>query len=184
MSLPHGLLGLLRYQSKTGYELTKMFGVSLNSFWHAQESQIYRELKRLEEKGLVVSEDVIQHGKPNKRVYTITEDGRAEFFDWAATSFDVNKNRHIPLLLHTFFGAAVPDITLRRLRELRQEMPIAMAEQMPQHQAAIERLKAATPNGDKEAIFWQMTALYGKLEAEAIIKWTEECINILENLEE
>ena len=183
MSLPHGLLGLLRYQDRTGYELTKVFATSLKLFWHAQESQVYRELKRLEEKGLVVSKDVIQHGKPNKRVYAITQDGRIEFVEWFTTSFAVNKNRHIPLLLHTFFGATSPELTLQRLKELRQSMPTAIEEQMPMHEAAIENLKSSTPSGDRESVFWRMTSLYGKLEAEAIIKWADECIEILENLE-
>jgi len=180
MSLPHGLLGLLRYQDRTGYELTKTFAVSLNFFWHAQESQIYRELKRLEEKGLVVSKDVIQQGKPKKRVYSITEDGQAEFMDWIDNSFAGNGNRHSPLLLRTFFGAANPEAALQYLRQIQEHILKAMAEQMPKHQATIENLKAITPNGDKEAIFWQMTTLYAKLEGEAVIKWADECIKILE----
>jgi len=44
MALKHGLLGLLNYKSETGYDLDKLFKQSLNFFWKAQTSQIYREL--------------------------------------------------------------------------------------------------------------------------------------------
>ena len=64
MSLPYGLLGLLMYQDSTGYELAKAFEESLNNFWHAQSSQIYRELDRMEKKELVVSRQIIQENDP------------------------------------------------------------------------------------------------------------------------
>jgi len=184
MSLPHGLLGLLRYKERTGYELAKLFEMSLNDFWHAQSSQIYRELNRLEDKGFVTSQHVAQQGKPNKRVYTITDAGQEEFMKWTTTEADLYKNRQSPLLLYTFFAASAPEVALQRLRRFRDMLPKLIDEQMPIYQDVIEQMKATTPNAEKEAVFWQMTHLYSKMEAEFIIKWTDEFIKILENLEE
>ena len=183
MSLPHGLLGLLRYGDKTGYELAKLFEMSINSFWHAQSSQIYRELNRLEDGGLVTSQNIIQQGKPNKRVYTITDAGRKEFERWMNTPAQLLKNRQSPLLVYTFFGAAAPEITLARLKRLRDAVATAIEEQVPRHKAIIDHYKTVWPNGEKEAVYWQMTSHFGLLEAKALLQWTKDCIEALENLE-
>ncbi|MGE5576976.1 MAG: PadR family transcriptional regulator, partial [Syntrophothermus sp.] len=56
MSLPYAILGFLSYRPMTGYDLGNFFKQSVAHFWHAELSQIYRELGKLEEKGLVKSE--------------------------------------------------------------------------------------------------------------------------------
>ena len=48
--LKHGILGLLNYGDKTGYEIMTVFRDSLNHFWTAQTSQIYRELQTMEKR--------------------------------------------------------------------------------------------------------------------------------------
>lgn len=81
MSLRMALLGLLAAEGPaSGYGLTKSFGGSLNHVWQASHSQVYPELTRMVEAGLVtVSED----GEPRgKKCYTVTEAGRAELEHW------------------------------------------------------------------------------------------------------
>lgn len=51
--LKHGILGLINYHEMTGYEIMQAFRDSLNYFWKAQTSQIYRELQNLEQKNWV-----------------------------------------------------------------------------------------------------------------------------------
>lgn len=64
MSLPHAILGLLTYQPMTGYDLKQVFDTSINHFWSAHQSQIYRELAALESKGQVTSQIEPQEGTP------------------------------------------------------------------------------------------------------------------------
>lgn len=52
--------------------------VSVANFWHALPTQIYAELRALEQAGLVTSEAVEQERRPTKRVFAISEIGRAE----------------------------------------------------------------------------------------------------------
>ena len=85
MALKQGLLGLLNYGEMTGYELAKAFNDSLSFFWQAQTSQIYRELNQLEAEGLLHSHIEVQTGKPDKRVYAITTQGKAELDRWLAS---------------------------------------------------------------------------------------------------
>ena len=47
--LKHGILGLLNYGDMSGYEIREVFQDSLNYFWTAQTSQIYREIGVLEQ---------------------------------------------------------------------------------------------------------------------------------------
>ncbi|MCL2197525.1 MAG: PadR family transcriptional regulator [Defluviitaleaceae bacterium] len=180
MSLPLGLLGLLRYNTNTGYDLSKLFKESLNSFWHAQHSQIHRELTRMEEKGWVSSQNVIQEGRPNKRVYSITDKGNEVFNEWMNEPADLLCNRHNPLLMSVFFGAASPQETLRRLKIVRDEWTAILEPNTQKHRTLINKYKSSVPNGENESMYWQMVLDYGVADAKMIIKWAQDCIDKLE----
>ena len=180
MSLSYGLLGLLEYSSKTGYDLAKLFGETINKFWHAHSSQIYRELNRMEEKGWVVSESVIQEGKPNKRLYSITEEGQAVFNEWMNTPAPLFENPHQPLLMYTFFGASSPEATLKRLKEVRDGCILYLEDNAKKTQEAINYYKPLNPEGEKRSPFWQMTLEFGVAKNKAFLQWAEEWIEKLE----
>ncbi len=84
MALGDAILVCLTERPMTGYELAKTFDSSIGFFWKANHQQIYRELTRLRERGHVQAREVVQSGKPNKLVYTLTPDGRAALRHWAA----------------------------------------------------------------------------------------------------
>lgn len=81
MSLRMALLGLLTAKGPaSGYALSKSFGGSLDHVWKASHSQIYPELVKMVDAGLVeVSKDVQPRGT---KYYTVTEVGRAELDHW------------------------------------------------------------------------------------------------------
>src|ERR1700712_2197603 len=68
----------------TGYELAKQFDQSVDYVWHAQHSQIYPELRRLEAEGMVVA-DTVPRGLATKRAYRLTAGGDAELRRWVTT---------------------------------------------------------------------------------------------------
>ncbi|MEA2022110.1 MAG: PadR family transcriptional regulator, partial [Candidatus Caldatribacteriota bacterium] len=82
MSLGNSLLGLLSDRPMTGYDLKRIFDDTIGFFWAAQMSQIYRELNKLEEKGLVKSEVEPQEKRPDRKVYQLTKEGRETFLSW------------------------------------------------------------------------------------------------------
>lgn len=84
MALGDAILVLLTERPMTGYELAKTFDTSIGFFWRADHQQIYRELTRLRDRGHIQGREVVQSGKPNKLVYTLTSDGRAALRQWAA----------------------------------------------------------------------------------------------------
>ena len=84
MALGDAILVLLTERPMTGYELAKTFDASIGFFWRADHQQIYRELARLRDRGHVQGREVVQSGKPNKLVYTLTSEGKAALRHWAA----------------------------------------------------------------------------------------------------
>ena len=75
MSLRHALLGALADQPRTGYELLKHFEQSLAYAWSASHSQIYPELARLRDDGLIEQTDA---GARNSKTYALTDAGLDE----------------------------------------------------------------------------------------------------------
>src|SRR5246500_1140383 len=84
LALADAILACLTERPMTGYELAKTFDSSIGFFWKADHQQIYRELTRLRERGHVQAREVLQTGKPNKLVYTLTTEGKAALRHWAA----------------------------------------------------------------------------------------------------
>ena len=70
-------LGMLTDGAASGYDLKKQFESSFAHFFAAGYGSIYPALSSLAEKGLVSCEQVPQEGKPDRKVYEITDDGRA-----------------------------------------------------------------------------------------------------------
>jgi DNA-binding PadR family transcriptional regulator len=85
MALEHAILVSLAERSASGYDLARRFDASIGHFWRASHQQIYKVLGRMESDKLVESNLVAQAGRPDKKVYAITADGRGELTSWLAT---------------------------------------------------------------------------------------------------
>lgn len=83
MALSHAILVCLTERPMSGYDLAKFFDTSIGFFWKATHPQIYRELKKLGEKGYVSSVEEIQSGRPNRIAYSITDAGKQALMDWS-----------------------------------------------------------------------------------------------------
>lgn len=94
------LLGFLLGGPKTGWELNQGIEASVGNFWNVTRSQVYRELPRLAEAGLVTAG---QAGPRDQQPYRITAKGRTEFRRWLAEGPPAELRR-MPLLLITFFA--------------------------------------------------------------------------------
>ena len=72
MSLEHAILGFLNYGPYSGYDLKKIFDISVQHFWPADQSQIYRTLSRLEDREWVDMDVIEQDDRPDRKEYRIT----------------------------------------------------------------------------------------------------------------
>ena len=95
MSLRHAALGLLAQHPGSGYDLLKKFQESMANVWPATQSQLYGELGKLAEAGLIKVSDV---GPRGRKEYAITDAGRAELLRWMTTPQDDPAFRSAPLL--------------------------------------------------------------------------------------
>lgn len=84
MALEHAILVSLAERSASGYDLARRFDASIGHFWKASHQQIYKVLSRMEGDAWVTSEVVAQDGRPDKKVYVITDAGRAELAAWTS----------------------------------------------------------------------------------------------------
>jgi DNA-binding PadR family transcriptional regulator len=84
MALRHAVLAALLDGEYSGYQLTKIFDVGVSNFWYAAPQQLYAELTKLESDGLVTGREVVQQGRPNKRVFKVTPTGLDELAAFAA----------------------------------------------------------------------------------------------------
>lgn len=81
-TLKYAILGLLMQQPATGYDISKAFNGDLGCFWSAKHSQVYPELKHLDEDGLIEYSTVVQGEKLEKKLYQITPAGEEDFMCW------------------------------------------------------------------------------------------------------
>lgn len=175
--LKHGILGLLNYYEMTGYEIMEVFRDSLHFFWNAQTSQIYRELKALETKGWVSKTTVPQQGKPDKNIYTITEEGCEELLRWLSNE-NLEFRSHNAVLMKVFFlGERTREENIRYFESFREYCEIFL-HSLDAAEEHIKKYCLVLDNPDK-ALYWKMTVEYGRRSIQMEIDWAQSCIGQL-----
>jgi DNA-binding PadR family transcriptional regulator len=181
LSLEHAILGFLTYQPFSGYDLKKFFDETVRHFWSATQSQIYRTLARMAEDGWVHMETVEQHDRPDRKVYYITDKGRAELRRWLTTPIDLPRMRHA-WLTQVFFAHQLTDEEIitsleERAEKLRHKQELFRTKV----QAVIER-RFAELGSARSRRLWQFTLDYGSSHIEWELKWIEQALEELRRL--
>jgi len=181
MSLKHGLLGFLSEQELSGYDLEKLFSNSIGFFWSAKISQVYRDLHAMEKSGWVQSREVIQTGKPNKKVFSVTEAGCKELENWLI-HYDMKNDFEVrvSILMRMFFAAIRPkEETIELLERFRAEC-----------QKTIEKLSNVYEElgcydlGSMDMLYTKTTLSYGEKYYNMQIEWCTETIEKLKHINE
>ncbi|BAZ48478.1 PadR-like family transcriptional regulator [Nostoc sp. NIES-4103] len=117
MSLAHTILGFLQQGKMTGYDLkTSCFDECIAHLWPADQAQIYRTLDKLVEQGWISCSIEIQCDRPNRKVYDLTEAGKAELIRWLGCHQPLPTIRE-PLSVQLFFAAQLPNEAIIQLLE-------------------------------------------------------------------
>lgn len=131
-TLKYAMLGLIKRGPISGYDISREFSDNaLASFWHARHSQIYPELKRLLEEGLITYETVIQGEKLEKKIYSLTPLGEADFKSWLRTDEPLDPTPKDVFRLRTYYSESLTSSEYLRLLD----------SQTRQHAARLEALK-------------------------------------------
>jgi PadR family transcriptional regulator, regulatory protein AphA len=113
------ILALLKLEPMTGYDIKRTTDVSTRYFWRASYGQIYPELHRLEEAGLVRVREQ-PRGRRRRRVYELTRKGERALSEWLGSDFDLFELRDEGLL-RLFFGDLIAEDELLALVRRRKD---------------------------------------------------------------
>src|SRR3954452_24232142 len=156
------ILGMVRKEPRSGYEIKALVDNSTRFFWAASYGQIYPELKHLAEAGLIVGSDSPTGGR-RRTVYEITPDGEEELRAWLRqppTTFEMREEG----LLKLFFAGALPAVeAVEILRAMRA------------HRLAVNKqLRAMEPMAVEKDDLFPLTVLRGGIEfTEWFADWCE-----------
>lgn len=179
MSLEHAILGFLQYRPLSGYDLKAVFDMSVRHFWPADQSQIYRTLSQLAEHGLAEVEVIEQEDRPDRKVYHITDDGRAELQRWLTMPLK-SKGERIAELVQVFFAGRLSDEeALALFRRMADDCRKSLQElhDVPRRS---EELREGKPPLFRDMFFWMLTLEYGIRITESSLTWLEDVIGRIE----
>lgn len=180
MSLPHAILGILSVMPMSGYDLkTQAFDQSVAHFWQADQSQIYRTLSRMEAEGWVEYQLEVQTDRPNRKIYSLTDAGRAELQRWLHTEQPLPVNREA-FLVQMFFGASLSNETLLAhiaAQRARHQARLAQFEQIP-----VSPLD--DPEIDRMRTLWRLTLELGVALEQTYLNWLDTCASMVSELDE
>lgn len=100
------ILGMLRKGPKSGYEIKAKADVSTRFFWAISYGQIYPELKRLEEAGLIEGEADADSGR-QRRVFSMTPLGEQALHEWLTRPGELHSELRHEGVLRFFFADAL-----------------------------------------------------------------------------
>ena len=113
------ILGMIALGKRTGYEIKQLVDKSTSYFWAASYGQIYPELRRLEEQGLITGRSEPTGGRA-RMVYDLTDEGRLALRGWLdsnmARMFDVRDEGMLRLFFSDFVS---PGRRIEVVREVR-----------------------------------------------------------------
>ncbi len=101
------VLGMLRLGATSGYAIKKAADASTRSIWPVSLAQVYPELARLEEGGLVSRSEDPQGGRARSN-YALTEEGEEALLAWLRSPHEVQMQARIEGMLRFFFIDALP----------------------------------------------------------------------------
>ena len=161
-------LGVLHLEDASGYEIRKMFEEGL--FSHCLEASygsIYPALNRLADKGLVVCRNELQQGRPDKKVYSLTDEGRFEFSQALLQELAEDKFRS-EFLFVSVFADLLP--------------PRHMTDLVNRQIASMKRLAEETANSGAQSNSAGVRFVkgFGQVMYEAAIKYLEENRHLIE----
>lgn len=174
--LKYAILGLLNHKSMSGYELSAEFESALNEFWSAKHSQIYPELKKLTEEGMITYVTAITGNVLEKKIYTITEEGRKSFLKWLAEDQPIAPTPKDTFRLRIFFFSDLPverriemfenQLTQHRLRKTYLEKKMTKFDGMPDR--------------DSQEFGDYLVLTGAIMRQEMLCEWLEKCIRLTE----
>jgi len=175
MSLKHAILVLLDKEPRSGYDLLKEFKNSLGYFWNASHQQIYQQLKRLSDEGLIDCDIQQQDGKPDKKNYSITPYGHQHLQEWVNQEVKPNKVNDA-LLVKLFAGHLCPTEHLETELKRHQDIHRNTLDKLLKIEKRYQQLSSTQQEHYKLPY---LTLRRGILGEQAWLAWVDEAIKAI-----
>ena len=158
------ILGMLALGKHTGYDIKQFVDKSTRHFWAASYGQIYPELRRLEEEGLIRGRPEPSGARP-RTAYDLTAQGEEALRGWLASPADLIYELRDEGMLKLFFSDGLPERRLANIRAMRerQERKLAQLRAIEPH--------AAEGVGEQGASGPYLTLQLGISFTECFIEW-------------
>jgi PadR family transcriptional regulator, regulatory protein AphA len=155
------ILGMLALGKTTGYDIKQFVDKSTRHFWAASYGQIYPELKRLEDQGLVAGRSEPTGGRA-RTTYALTDAGRRALRAWLESDAEPIEELRDEGMLKLFFSDVLPERRLENIRTMRGH-----AEQKLAQLLAVEHKADEMPAGPA------LTLELGISMTQNFIEWCE-----------
>lgn len=191
MSLKYALLALIRIGPMSGYDLQKQFSLSVGHVWHARDSQIYPELRRMETNGLIEGEEQKRGKKGMRRIYHITKSGEEDFQSWMGQPLDYQRVREPAYLRAAYLESATPQqaraFLTGHIKEWESELAQWRAELSRINHLSnpmLQRRLRLTPESEHERLVAYKRFAYEGLVERAIgeIAWAKRGLELVDEL--
>jgi PadR family transcriptional regulator, regulatory protein AphA len=158
------ILGMIALGRQTGYDIKALVDKTTRYFWAASYGQIYPELRRLEDRGLVRGRSEPTGGRA-RTVYELTEAGQAALQGWLASGVEPLYELRDEGMLKLFFSDSLPEQRIANIRAMRerQERKLAQLRALEPH--------AAEGAGEQRASGPYLTLQLGIASTECFIEW-------------
>jgi PadR family transcriptional regulator, regulatory protein AphA len=162
MSLRFALLGLLADRPYTGWQLLKHFEGSLAYAWPALHSQIYPELARLRQAGLI---EQTGEGPRGAKQYALTDEGRTAVERWLRETAPSRTSRDEALLRVFFLWLLEPEESARYLEREAEHQRGLLAE--------LERIRDSEVPATPKEHSYRLALEYGIRAVRTRLEWAE-----------
>jgi PadR family transcriptional regulator AphA len=173
------ILGMLAARPRSGYEIKQLVDSSARFFWAASYGQIYPELKKLEQAGLIAGDDSSQ-GARQRTTFKLTAKGRRAAREWISGPPEVLETRDEGLLMLFFAGSIEP----QRAAEIARERAATSRAKAAELRTIADQVEeTGSPEGAAaEPDAGSLTVLrYGIEMSEWAAEWFERAAQDLEN---
>jgi DNA-binding PadR family transcriptional regulator len=191
--ITYGTLGLLAlWGPLSGYDLKHIFDHTLAPMWGAAQSQIYKELRRMQALGWVHMQREEQESRPDRKIYSITEEGKQALQQWQAQPPGVFQLRD-ELLLKVLYGAfGAPADLAQHLRSaiLDHEMRLLAYRQnalfRPTREAFQRGNKRPNPYAadNQEDPYFALIVRFAIMFEQTYVRWLYESLEVIEQLQQ
>ena len=178
MSLDHAILGFINDKPRSGYDLKKAFDATVAHIWPAKQSQIYMTLARLTDLELVRVEVIQQDGKPNRKVYHITESGLDELRRWLASPIPLSSWRDAFLVQLAWADA----ITIPELVGLVEAWAVSHQKRLDGCRNMQEKLKSRPPRGELDRVVLPLIVEQLAMLEETYLSWADMALDRIRGL--